>query len=457
MYLIEKFYKEIKAFDYHLKMQDHFEESDEGDSEFMDMINLIYNIKKLEYYLENNTSLTYDEGEFLNEIDKLFNKNYVKKLYEIIDIKVEDETLDIDDPKRYSIQIHNIPLMNFFTRINQSEPEYDYLEQLQLLYKSSLYNLCTICEKYFGLIYKDYLLNHRQQVDFKDEKLSYSELVNIGSIENSKIFLIDRRLSNLFVKSSKDWLDFIFKEIKINSKTICEDNKYFEELHEMYNLRNLFIHSDGIVNDMFLDKTISYKHYKKGHKIALDINELNKYRNNVLNLLFSTFYEYYNKVYRNDEESLRHTLGGLNNTLLKEVNDQLDCIPKLFNKLSKNDKVRANSRYYAIVNELIYYYHNDKEKLQSELDRFDDSILSDEYKMAKAILSENNEVAIKYIDDIINKNEEDIFDIYTWPLIKIASNNDSNVNLLLNERISDILSLRSDEDASTIDAIEVID
>ncbi len=435
MEFIEEFIKELELVEKHTKLIDKIKiEEDEKTLDIGMIVFIIIDFKNLIYKRDIlGESLNDDERTFISKLEERIEKdNLWKKLSENLDIEYksgEDE---------YKIIVQNTSLLNFIRNISESSKD-SYYEEEQIIFKNTLYNLCTLVEKYYGLIYKDYLMNHLNYEAFSDEKINYAELMKIGNISDAKIFLIDRKLKGMFGESFSNWNNMILKQLNINSKLLDFDKKTISSIEEIYNLRNLFIHSDGIVNDMFLTKTKKYADIKKGEKIQLNIDELEEYKNTVFNIMLSLFYNYGIKIHKSNPEKYERYMSEINNNLINYVKTKATVIPHLFEKLSEDSKIGTELQYYGKVNKLIYEYLHDTNTFIEDIEQFDCSALSNDFKLAKFILKKDKENVLKYLIQILDEEEDKIFDVFSWPLIQIAASNHDEVKELLNRRINDIL------------------
>lgn len=442
MKLIQDFNKELNLIEKHIRLKDTLNEVnvEKRKPDFSMGIKLLLEYKSLIHKRDvEHLEMSEDEHKAIDTIKKLIDDVPIfKKANQIITVDKDKSGGD-----EYHYKVSNPNLFHFIKNLSPEE-DADIEEEIQIIYRNTLYNLCTITEKYFGLIYKDYLMNYHQQVDLKDELLTFDELNKIGDIRESKLFLLDRKLSKIFTQTASKWSDEIMNEIRVNKNDVDYNKKLFNKLYEMYNLRNLFIHGDGVVNDMFLMKTKDFSHLNKGDKINLSINHIKEYKNNIINLMFSLFYTYGCKIYKSDKDLYEDFIASFNNMLLKKVKEDLSCIPNLYLKIEDNKKVDNMMKLMAQINRFINYYYTNQDNLKIEIDKYDSSYLSKDFQLAEAILKEEHDLTYDILKSIISVDEEKIFEIHGWPLIRIATTNSEKVKDLLNQRLSDILEVEDD-------------
>lgn len=117
-----------------------------------------------------------------------------------------------------------------------------------------------------------------------------------------------------------------------------------------------------------------------------------------------------------------------------------DVIPYIYNEMEKELKDKSlETKMIAKVNKLIYYYHYDKEQFETEIKSFDTSALKEDFKLAEAILKEDEEKEIEYLEALLYNDEAEVFRLYDLPLIHIAINNHETVKDLFKTKFSNIL------------------
>ena len=100
-----------------------------------------------------------------------------------------------------------------------------------------------------------------------------SEINIIDFLNNSKEEMIekiiDQKVDNLFYASPKKQLEYLDGALGI---TICEDSWY--KWIEYKARRDVIIHNNGIINDVYLSKVNGYGKFINGDEVFFDKKEL---------------------------------------------------------------------------------------------------------------------------------------------------------------------------------------
>ena len=87
--------------------------------------------------------------------------------------------------------------------------------------------------------------------------LHFSELSNFDSIESARSHLIWKEIDSLLRKSHFEHLKWI--ESKVELDKITTQNQWLNKFLELTERRNLFVHTDGVVNKHYLKNCSEYK------------------------------------------------------------------------------------------------------------------------------------------------------------------------------------------------------
>ena len=112
----------------------------------------------------------------------------------------------------------------------------------------------------------------------KTKTLTYDKILSFDSMAALKNNLIKKEVEVLGRQSIKERIEYLEKKYNLNFKyvDIGEPHGIFlNELVEIHLARNLVVHNNSIVNEIYLD-TNSASKYKLGEKLKIDKNYLTK-------------------------------------------------------------------------------------------------------------------------------------------------------------------------------------
>jgi len=321
-------------------------------------------------------------------------------------------------------------------------------------YKTVLYNLCSSIEHVFGNVLKDFYINIDQSNRLNNLTINIKDLREINDVKDAEEMLLERKIEDNFYSSFNVWYENIFKEMSLKSiGNEVDFNKVKNFITEMFLIRNLFIHNRGEINDKFKSKTRLNKKLEKGEPFPLTKEFVMECIENTRNLVYYFFYQYCFSKYSNKNE-IDEIFHGFNTILLKHIDNSIESVGVIYKLLSNNDKLNNFDKSLSTINYYIFKYNNDKfSDVKNEFEQIDFTAHDQQFIMAKSILLDDYK-SYDYIENYLNEVEEDfVFTMYDWPLMKIAMANNENIKKLFKKRINDIL----DYDKNAIISKEELD
>ena len=288
--------------------------------------------------------------------------------------------------------------------------EYNKVEQYEnILVSSTLSNVIIIFERYLARVYEALILVNPKKY-FENQKIEIASIFN-KNVRDIVIECVKKEVeSNMF--DSLKTLDLISQKENIN---INRYRNILDEFEEIYYRRNLYIHNNGIVNNIYLlnIKDKFKENIKTNQKLVTD----EVYLRNAVNMLYKVvctlFYEVqlaYNPKY----EKWHISLGNIGFDLLQnrnyDVAEQLYFILSNYKQLCFRDKAMYRINYINALKQ-----QGKTEIVKKELNELDVSIATDDYKIAKLCLEDKN----KEVYEAISKNYPEPFTadlIRDWPL-----------------------------------------
>lgn len=288
--------------------------------------------------------------------------------------------------------------------------EYNKVEQYEnILVSSTLSNVIIIFERYLASVYKALILINPKKY-FENQKVEIASIFN-KNVRDIVIECVKKEVeSNMF--DSLKTLELISQKENIN---INRYRNILDEFEEIYYRRNLYIHNNGIVNNIYLSniKDKFKKNVKENEKLITD--EI--YLRNAINMLYKVvctlFYEIqlaYNPKYEKWHISLANIGFELLQNKNYDVAEQIYFILSSYKQLCFRDKAMYRINYINALKQ-----QGKIDVVKRELNELDVSIATDDYKIAKLCLEDKN----KEVYEAISKNYPDPFTadlIRDWPL-----------------------------------------
>lgn len=441
--IMDDFELDLKLIEDHLEM--YTSTIEKKNITIIDKVNLLRDRAIIDFIKQNDVkNKMYSEklkAIIIEITDKILKKDTIaKRIYKSFTVEFSDEKKDTLNIKTSA----PATIMTLFDREDNNEEESTIYGN-----KTVLYNLCSSIEHVFAKVLKDFYLYVDKSDRLDGLSIKLEDLKKIDKVKDAEELLIEKVIEKKFFDSFNTWYDKIEEEIRfekyIKKPYVKEELKQVKEfISEMFLIRNLYIHNRGIVNDKFKNLTKLNQNVDKGRQYPLTEDFVSKCITNTRNLIYYFIYYYSFSKYKNKHDIIERIFSNLNSIFLKHIKSDIPSVGTIFNLISENDKIDNELKSIAKINYYIFKYYNHdftecKKELQSLILSSDDF----QFIMAKKILLQDEE-AYNYIVEFLNNEEDDyIFSIYDWPLMKIAMENDSSVKKLFKKRFDDIL---NDED-----------
>ena len=361
-------------------------------------LNSISTIQKMKLVIEEEykIGLLVDDGiqkalsaERIEDAKQIIEKMNLQKLsdgkklsdYIIVECYAEEKELSFS----YSIK-EKSGIKSKYVDPQKVRREYNKIDQYEnILISSTLSSVIIIFEQYLARVYKGLILINPKKY-FENQKIEIASIFNknvkdivVECVNNEVESNMFDSLKTLELISEKEGLDINrFRNIK-------------DEFEEIYYRRNLYIHNNGVVNNIYLSN-IKDK-YKNGVAINTKLVTDDVYLRNAINMLYkivgTLFYEIqvaYNSKYDKWNKALSDIAFDLLCNKNYDVAEQLYFILSSCKQFCFRDKAMYRINYINAIKQ-----QGKKELVDKELDSLDVSIATEDYKIAKLCLQDKNE------------------------------------------------------------------
>lgn len=398
----------------------------------METINLLRNavmdIDNLEeYYLFQFESIT----QHVNEEIKKYKYGFILDRYFF---KLTTETEEFDIPEKDKNVIDDILEIFEITKQEESvcikyrlknveklkdkyelDPYLARTRSIQLIAQPDILNESTLMmilvkyEEAIAGIYR-FLVMKFPDLYLNKKSISYSEFLSSGTdIEDIKKHFVDKEVEEFMRSALKDWYNTFSTKHKMNFSAI--DNELVD-FKEMYYRRNIFVHNQGVVNEVYV-KNVENTKYKIGESLKVDKNYIEKSFRKALIVLYGTFWELIKISKLEHDNFVEFIFDQGYNYMVKEKWD----ISKFVFKLLMQDNQQAESN--RLCNKINYWISikNSEgiDEIKNEIEKLDVSAMKGQFIVAKYALLDDFENVSVILDKIID-NELPANYIEEWPL-----------------------------------------
>lgn len=377
-YLKKEFEKHNKAFEpLALARQIELETDDKKKSELQERLKEIFDGEinvSVEDDLKENESDEKTEGE--------------NKKFSFI---IKGDTTKIDEAFQFSVKSN---------------------EQRNLLYVNSLISLLSSAEWFYSQLLHFFYDKNPNAAGIKKKTLTLDELKSFGTVEDAEKYLIDSKIEGLLRSSFSDWIDTLKSELGLGLGYV---NEFLNELIEIYQRRNLFVHNGGVVNSIYHSK-VNQTESSIGEKLTVTRDYLDNAIGKI-HVLFSLIACELWKKALPDDEARSEFLMELSYGYLKQAKWTVAKLPNIF--LTKDAAQPTIPKTYAQLNcWLCDKRLNGLEKVKAELAKQDFSDKTIVIQLALAALKEEEGTFFNLLPRAINSEELDVKYLFDFPILE---------------------------------------
>ena len=306
------------------------------------------------------------------------------------------------------------------------------------LYEVSLISLISSVEWFLSQILHSHFKNYPRLVTANSQKpFTYSDLEKFNTLDDAKQFLIDQKVDEIIRSDFKSWIDFLKMTLKLDL-SFCELSLNFAE--EVFQRRNLLVHNNGIVNNIYLNKTSSevlqkFK-LKKGSVVTID----NKYLQDSINMLESIFLcigsIMWRKQLKEDGEISVYfeTINKLAYNHMKE--GRFEISEKVYFFLESDKEISIHDELMAKVNKWISIKQQGRfNEIKQDIVDSDFSAFEDKYVMARHILLDEYSNAIAILKVMLKAKKISLDELKDWPLFNTLRDNAEFCTLVQDKKV----------------------
>lgn len=402
---------------------EQFRSNIEGLREFVDLIQPMLNeYHKKEEEKHDEAFMPLALAKQIHSEDDPEKKNELKeKLKEIFEGEIEVSTVNLDEVGDAETDEKENKKIAFKIKGDTSKIDgaFDFQvksnEQKNLLYVNSLISLLSSAEWFYSQLLHFFYDKNPSAAGIKKKSLTLEELKSFGTVEDAEKYLIDSKIEGLLRSSFTDWIETLKSELKLSLGYM---NEFIDELIEIYQRRNLFVHNGGIVNSIYVSKVD--EKYLKDIEIGTKLNVDEEYLDNAINKIHVLFSLIACELWKKDnpaDEERSDFLMDLNYGYLKRNKWEIAQLPNTF--LRNDARQPTIPKTYAQLNcWLCEKRIGNSEKLQKELANVDFSDKSIVIQLALSALKEDKESFFSLLPRAINSEELPVEYLFDFPILQ---------------------------------------
>lgn len=409
--IMNSFLESIRALKYYVESVEfaNIEKIDETEvSDTLIMAALMFIAKKLKLNNCNidDTNLFDDFPEEISEEHINIIKGIITRLTDIFEISPDGKTGEFRGvPKEIKQKYNKLSA---------------YKKQKEILYSGTLLLLVTYFENTISKIFKADFQKHPNRISLENKTISYNILEISENIADIREHLIDSEVSSMMYKSASDWIEYLKKNLKLKLEYVTEK---LPELKEIIARRNIIVHNNGIVNNIYLSQ-ITSNDVKRGDLITVS----RKYIDNAINLVetigVTIIIEIWLKECRKDSNDFEKICETIYDEYL--FNERWNEAKIFYEICLNSNKLKDADILLCKINRWqCYKWLNEYDKVKVEVDTLDSSAFKDIYQLGILALQDKyNEFFQLYERQSEIKDEQ----LETWPLFTNIRNSEQYKN-----------------------------
>ncbi|MDB2325592.1 hypothetical protein N9V45_00840 [Flavobacteriaceae bacterium] len=196
-----------------------------------------------------------DKEKFI-EFQEKITKELDEKYKEIPEVKFEKKDDDSEKVMAIKISNSNSEVSKHLDNVRKNR------KHIEQLYTNSLISALSSVEWFFSQLLHFFYDKHPESAGVQKRTMTLTELKSFGSIEDAEKYLIDVKIDEILRGNFESWINLLKSELSLELGYLTDIK---DELIEVYQRRNLFVHNGGTVNSIYLSKVD--KNQRKGVSI----------------------------------------------------------------------------------------------------------------------------------------------------------------------------------------------
>lgn len=285
--------------------------------------------------------------------------------------------------------------------------------------RSLLVSLVSIYDAYLGRLLRTMFLVKPEILNALQKNITLSELLTYNSIDEAKEFMIEKEIETVLRDSHSEQFEWLEKKLDMTLRKGLASWPTFIEITER---RNLYVHCDGVISSQYLSVCNRNKVvHEKEIKVGDDLNVSGKYFKTALNCMYEIGIKLGQVIWRKLKPDEIEAADKNINEIVYDiiVNESYDIAINILEfaveVLKKN--VNDEYKYFFVVNlAQSYKWKGDSKKCIEILGNVNWAPLSDSFRLANAVLSDNFTEAIFFMRRIGTRGVVSKFNYCEWPL-----------------------------------------
>lgn len=250
-----------------------------------------------------------------------------------------------------------------------------------------------------------------------DRNLAFSQLVEMGSINDAREYIIEKEIDTVLRKSHSEQFDYLENKLGMELRKKLPIWQTFIEITER---RNLLVHCDGIVSNQYIKNCTDHKcqidKIKVGDKLGIPPKYFTEAYRCLYEISVKLTHTIWRKLIISDLLNADRALNDICFHLVNSNSFKLADILLTFGCEQHNHFNDSMKNVLIINSALSAYLQKNKEEAKKILSKKDWSASSDDFKLANEVLTDNYDDAYEIMMKIGKNGDVDESNYKEWPL-----------------------------------------
>ncbi|QIW10676.1 hypothetical protein [Francisella sp. LA112445] len=290
---------------------------------------------------------------------------------------------------------------------------------IDLIPRNFLVSYVSEFDCFLGSLLRVLYTNKPELLNDSSRQITYVDLLAFESLEDVKEHVLEKEIESVLRKSHSE--HFAILENKFNLK-LRKDLDIWSDFIEITERRNLFVHANGIVSSQYIKVCSQHgcdlNDISVGDRLTVTSEYLSHAYKVIYEISVKLAHVLWRKLFPDEREEADNSLNNVGFNLILKSKHELAAdllefsisLPKHHNETIKRMMVINLAQAYLRLDK--------KDKCQGVLKRLDWSATGYVFKLAVAVLNEENESAAKLLKTVVAAEDLTEEEIVEWPLFE---------------------------------------
>lgn len=263
-------------------------------------------------------------------------------------------------------------------------------------------------------LYAQHLTIFPAQLKDDEKEFSLGDLAEIGSIDEARRVLIERRADGFMRRGLTDWSRWAKKVLGFSFEDVCLD---YSHLNEMFQRRHLVVHSGGVVSRLYIERVKDFNGEKPtlGQQLPVSAAYLQRALDELEVLGYGLAAIAWAKW---EPQNADDALSSLNSHIYDMLDSSNFISARKLSEVGSDLPQPGIRRWMIIVNGWIASKKvGDFDDCRSEVEAWDITALAHEFKLARACLLDEVDEAFHLLRAVLKESETKAGEVREWPLL----------------------------------------